>query len=109
MLRIADVVLQDVHAAALVPEIGRGAQGSGREALCGLCGLPSVLEHQLEGSQDARYKPGGRIPRWDSFQLRRRPDPVVAVTAQLLRQGRDARASPDRKSTRLNSSHLVIS
>src|SRR5271154_4981589 len=94
MLRIADVVLQDLHAAALVPEIGRGAYGSGREALRGLCGLPPVLEHQLEGGQDARYKPGGRIPGWDSFHLRRRPDPVVAVTAQLLRQGRDAPASP---------------
>lgn len=94
MLRIADVVLQDMHAAALVPEIGRGAPGSSREALRGLRGLPSVLEPQLEGGQDARYKPGRRIPRWDSFHIRRRRDPVVAVTAQLLRQGRDARAIP---------------
>ncbi len=59
MLRIADVVLQDMHAATLVPEIGRGAPGSSREALRGLRGLPPVLERQLEGGQDARYKPGG--------------------------------------------------
>ena len=53
------MVLQDVHAAALVPEIGRGAQGPGRKALRGLCGLPPVLEHQLEEVRTLGTSQGG--------------------------------------------------
>jgi hypothetical protein len=42
LLRLADVVLHDREAAALIPEVRRGLHGAGREALRGECRLLSA-------------------------------------------------------------------
>ena len=57
-----------------------------------LRGLPALLEHQPEGSQEARHGAGRQVRGRDPFPVRGRSDPVAAVVAELLRQGRDARA-----------------
>src|SRR5256885_12942039 len=63
----------------------------------------SLVEHGL-ALGDAR-SPGGFVPR-----LRRPADPLsMADVARLLEELRTVLWHRDRKSTRLNSSHLVIS
>ena len=40
------------------------------------------------------HRPGRHVRRQHPFPVRRRPDPVIALADQLLRQGRDARSLP---------------
>src|SRR5256885_8503476 len=84
---------------------------NGRPVLCGLMGLSAYRLMGLSACKAPGAQPGVKRWRMSSAVARGRPSACADTTAWRTRAALSGAVWPslDRKSTRLNSSHLVIS
>src|SRR5689334_18891487 len=81
--RLTDLVADREYADALLPEVGRGAKSTVRQALRGVRRVPSVLAGKPHGGARARRAAGRQIRRRGSLHLSRRHAAFDAVADQL--------------------------